>query len=186
MAWIEIVHFCLQGHQRKVSPPARVAWIEMPCTTAPSMPVPVATREGGVDKNLVGRGPLYRHFLGVATREGGVDRNGSDSSVRPTTLPSPPARVAWIETQLLERLVDDHDVATREGGVDRNTTTERTQTWENVVATREGGVDRNWDKYLVRAWSVTSPPARVAWIETQQHARFQRSRKGRHPRGWRG
>ena len=158
----------------------------MPCTTAPSMPVPVATREGGVDRNLVGRGPLYRHFLGVATREGGVDRNGSDSSVRPTTLPSPPARVAWIETQLLERLVDDHDVATREGGVDRNTTTERTQTWENVVATREGGVDRNWDKYLVRAWSVTSPPARVAWIETQQHARFQRSRKGRHPRGWRG
>ena len=34
----------------------------------------VATREGGVDRNLKS-GPAYKQLRNVATREGGVDRN---------------------------------------------------------------------------------------------------------------
>ena len=55
---------------------------------------------------------------------------------------SPPARVAWIETQISNGRPAPLRVATREGGVDRN--------WRCLnknelppVATREGGVDRN-------------------------------------------
>ena len=57
----------------------------------------VATREGGVDRNITS---LYntKSPHNVATREGGVDRNSS-SSLK-----------SWIVTT----------VATREGGVDRN------------------------------------------------------------------
>ena len=58
---------------------------------------------------------------------------------------SPPARVAWIETYLLEDvfLANGCGVATREGGVDRNA---------------------SWAAAFWRAHG--SPPARVAWIET--------------------
>ena len=56
----------------------------------------------------------------VATREGGVDRNVACLYVLPLVRLSPPARVAWIEIQSIL----PHDllamVATREGGVDRN------------------------------------------------------------------
>ena len=56
----------------------------------------VATREGGVDRNVECKAPAEVPY--VATREGGVDRNKllSDGSAKTIT------------------------VATREGGVDRN------------------------------------------------------------------
>ena len=38
------------------------------------------------------------------------------------------------------------------------------------VATREGGVDRNNKPYLIILLSISSPPARVAWIETPASA----------------
>ena len=37
-----------------------------------------------------------------------------------------------------------------------------------MVATREGGVDRNADMSITNSWESPSPPARVAWIETDQ------------------
>ena len=55
----------------------------------------VATREGGVDRNI--STPVPPYDVGVATREGGVDRN----------------------TRLISSSCSRH-VATREGGVDRN------------------------------------------------------------------
>ena len=56
---------------------------------------PVATREGGVDRNTEWAGSCL--LLAVATREGGVDRN------------------VYAQGQVAEKAV-----ATREGGVDRN------------------------------------------------------------------
>ena len=61
------------------SPPARVAWIETP-----------------------GGAALWQ-TLTVATREGGVDRNIAIKVVSPFGMVSPPARVAWIETQVQSR-----------------------------------------------------------------------------------
>ena len=56
----------------------------------------VATREGGVDRNPV---ELYGTNRGVvATREGGVDRNRYLDLQTDYSAMSPPARVAWIET----------------------------------------------------------------------------------------
>ena len=57
----------------------------------------VATREGGVDRNAEWAGSCL--LLAVATREGGVDRNLPIRVRRGMRIPSPPARVAWIETQ---------------------------------------------------------------------------------------
>ena len=78
----------------------------------------VATREGGVDRNtsLSSR----HHSNKVATREGGVDRNRTCEGGKPPFNPSPPARVAWIETLCCQSLIRKRKVATREGGVDRN------------------------------------------------------------------
>ena len=57
------------------SPPARVAWIETKSQLRVFPYNPVATREGGVDRN-----PFFNSF--------------------PLALiESPPARVAWIETR---------------------------------------------------------------------------------------
>ena len=81
--------------------------------------------------------------LRVATREGGVDRN----------------------SPFVDDLVFD-GVATREGGVDRNTLVDA-DTVRNLVATREGGVDRNKNDTVSLCPCITSPPARVAWIETR-------------------
>ena len=39
-----------------------------------------------------------------------------------------------------------------------------------TVATREGGVDRNSTSKLLTPLQSTSPPARVAWIETFSRA----------------
>ena len=55
------------------SPPARVAWIETTSIEIESGVISVATREGGVDRNII-LDPMRSSF-GVATREGGVDRN---------------------------------------------------------------------------------------------------------------
>ena len=57
----------------------------------------VATREGGVDRNIIYCAEK-NHRLNVATREGGVDRNSIISEI-----------CEWYT-----------EVATREGGVDRN------------------------------------------------------------------
>ena len=79
------------------SPPARVAWIETLRNSRPALRQRVATREGGVDRNLH-VGDVHRPGR-VATREGGVDRNN----------------------EILALTIVLTTVATREGGVDRNT-----------------------------------------------------------------
>ena len=56
----------------------------------------------------------------VATREGGVDRNMSQLVAEAIDQESPPARVAWIETIMDYASEIKSRVATREGGVDRN------------------------------------------------------------------
>ena len=56
----------------------------------------VATREGGVDRNRIDSGG--RGNGAVATREGGVDRNIGYLTLDEVKQMSPPARVAWIET----------------------------------------------------------------------------------------
>ena len=68
-----------------------------------------------------------------------MDRNSSCWAVFPHCRQSPPARVAWIETQLVKLLLAHLPVATREGGVDRN--------YGDIVATegwREGRHPRGW------------------------------------------
>ena len=57
----------------------------------------VATREGGVDRNMAHVSMELRE-LTVATREGGVDRNDWHLAPLVDAVLSPPARVAWIET----------------------------------------------------------------------------------------
>ena len=82
-------------------------------------------------------------LVGVATREGGVDRNLAFYHPLSILCKSPPARVAWIETSVLGRLEMQTVVATREGGVDRNVQSAIREYKSSNVATREGGVDRN-------------------------------------------
>ena len=55
------------------SPPARVAWIETKQSENLQERQLVATREGGVDRNLIIS--AISDPTAVATREGGVDRN---------------------------------------------------------------------------------------------------------------
>ena len=100
---------------------------------------------------------------------------------------SPPARVAWIETQILPgqgRRAET--VATREGGVDRNNLTDGALEVNSEVATREGGVDRNQCQIVAEYSDDGSPPARVAWIETKIRRTNSAPTGCRHPRGWRG
>ena len=121
----------------------------------------VATREGGVDRNVVGP-EIGRGGETVATREGGVDRN---------------ARLCGGNNAAA--------VATREGGVDRNYAGWRFVYW-TYVATREGGVDRNGCYIHHNVATRRSPPARVAWIETSCPIVQRDKLRCRHPRGWRG
>ena len=97
-----------------------------------------------MDRNLASL-PPDKTIPRVATREGGVDRNQQDHA--------PPS--IW-------------SVATREGGVDRNVKVGAPRFQHLVVATREGGVDRNGRLILTHIADRGSPPARVAWIETQK------------------
>ena len=78
----------------------------------------------------------------VATREGGVDRNIAPLALKVALPQSPPARVAWIEIRAPTRGRPFCFVATREGGVDRNMRSVMARVPASV-ATREGGVDRN-------------------------------------------
>ena len=50
-----------------------------------------------MDRNEIGNGETNT-VSGVATREGGVDRNLRNPMPTPCSSWSPPARVAWIET----------------------------------------------------------------------------------------
>ena len=144
----------------------------------------------------------------VATREGGVDRNCLGITHTRLGQSSPPARVAWIETNQDQNCNSRELVATREGGVDRNVPAALEIREKAMVATREGGVDRNvqGDAVLVVAGVATreggvdrnisrlgilhggtaSPPARVAWIETEPYRKEKMNGTCRHPRGWRG
>ena len=67
-----------------------------------------------------------------------MDRNSSCWAVFPHCRQSPPARVAWIETQLVKLLLAHLPVATREGGVDRNKTS---HTFNGLVGGRH---PRGW------------------------------------------
>ena len=66
---------CAGFVQVPASPPARVAWIEISLRRRPSQGQAVATREGGVDRNIIADSRFCN--TKVATREGGVDRNTS-------------------------------------------------------------------------------------------------------------
>ena len=145
----------------------------------------VATREGGVDRNTRVR-VLFTVGGGVATREGGVDRNMLPTAMPLLSAPSPPARVAWIETSPRVRNGSRDSVATREGGVDRNVLGAGVFAKDFIVATREGGVDRNTKNKDFALERKMSPPARVAWIETPLCTDGKKQTSSRHPRGWRG
>ena len=73
VAWIETAMKQTKS-ACSTSPPARVAWIETFRSCSGTSLMVVATREGGVDRNL-----FCKNMSGtkrcVATREGGVDRN---------------------------------------------------------------------------------------------------------------
>ena len=141
MAWIETNYDPAKPFLHCRSPPARVAWIETICVVGGVRSRYVATREGGVDRNIKGLRPSC--LVEVATREGGVDRNMSRAET--------PVAPLWV--------------ATREGGVDRNDT-RAPDAPVHLVATREGGVDRNVIYCDHVSYRKRSPPARVAWIET--------------------
>ena len=144
----------------------------------------VATREGGVDRNARLCGG--NNAAAVATREGGVDRNDLPQIRDAMTQTSPPPRVAWIETTTgPTSTTTASTVATREGGVDRNYAGWRYVYW-TYVATREGGVDRNGCYIHHNVATRRSPPARVAWIETSCPIVQRDKLRCRHPRGWRG
>ena len=72
-----------------------------------------------------------------------MDRNIDHIGLIAASNPSPPARVAWIETCAAVYGDPLLDVATREGGVDRNINPIFSAQYKSLVATREGGVDRN-------------------------------------------
>ena len=101
----------------------------------------VATREGGVDRNVIYCVPVSYRKRSPPARVAWIEttRTRCTSSTRT----SPPARVAWIETYNYGRF-----------GYTRG------------VATREGGVDRNFLVMVDMLLHFKSPPARVAWIET--------------------
>ena len=75
VAWIETLAIYGQIVRKSMSPPARVAWIETASCRYIGGKCVVATREGGVDRNLADE--KIGKMLDVATREGGVDRNTS-------------------------------------------------------------------------------------------------------------
>ena len=52
VAWIETIAAISHHRKREESPPARVAWIETPKYWFIENPRGVATREGGVDRNI--------------------------------------------------------------------------------------------------------------------------------------
>ena len=67
-------------------------------------------------------------------------------------------------------MINSCTVATHTGGVDRNTNAEQDKDLKDYVATHTGGVDRNKSNLHCVSIPPTSPPIRVAWIETSQAA----------------
>ena len=152
----------LQCYGVTKSPPARVAWIETVRCAVQWRVCVVATREGGVDRNVfMFPAPPYRTV--VATREGGVDRNCRYGSMNHADKMSPPARVAWIETQGLAGRAPDRPGSPPARVAWIETGSPLQIQLQHLVATREGGVDRN-----------KAPLVAIQGIF------------GRHPRGWRG
>ena len=107
VAWIETMTAFVAAVASSGSPPARVAWIETPglkflreCQVSP--PARVAWIETGFRRPAAKAGR-------VATREGGVDRNVCSSIRAPGRSASPPARVAWIETAILPHPADVYE-----------------------------------------------------------------------------
>ena len=101
-----------------------------------------------------------------------------------SSVASPPARVAWIET-IFQRLKGEVSlVATREGGVDRNFHRRRGPL-HRVVATREGGVDRN-ELLNDDEESYTVATHEGGVDRNTLTASGTSNMPGRHPRGWRG
>ena len=135
---------------------------EPDCRTLNSLPV--ATREGGVDRNANCSGNTAGCFLSPPARVAWIETSSLAAAARQWVV-SPPARVAWIETRRAEEASPLRRVATREGGVDRNEITDSDLVFLDV-ATREGGVDRNLTVSSLSCALAGSPPARVAWIET--------------------
>ena len=125
----------------------------------------VATREGGVDRNADGTHNAQNLLQSPPARVAWIETFRRRCLLRCSAL-SPPARVAWIETGIYIIAQPRRCVATREGGVDRNFTERFNLPVVLAVATREGGVDRNSAASPALFAVLSSPPARVAWIET--------------------
>ena len=119
-----------------------------------------------MDRNVVWT-TTARSCTPVATREGGVDRNNENLAGLTAADTSPPARVAWIETTASWRQSLTNVVATREGGVDRNLfkgfCTGLVTRWSPPA--RVAWIETTLSISAAVALSA-SPPARVAWIET--------------------
>ena len=138
----------------------------------------VASREGGVDRNL-------EAAHGLADPCGRLPRGGrgsqlSDLRVCQRVHLSPPARGAWIATSGLLCWSEVVGVASREGGVDRNYihppasgwprgrlprggrgSQPPSPTWSRGwwrVASREGGVDRNMQAHRASASELCRLP----------------------------
>ena len=99
-------------------------------------PPPVASREGGVDRN-VGIVVCADHAGAVASREGGVDRNRNQT--------------AFIRLRA--------HVASREGGVDRNSARRSAAVtdWRRLPRGGRGSQQRETER---RGHRLASPPAR--------------------------
>ena len=75
---------------------ARRAWIEMPDSLVPFVPLLVALRKESVDRNIISRCSLVLAFT-VALRKESVDRNLQMSEQISVKQSSLSARRAWIE-----------------------------------------------------------------------------------------
>ena len=80
----------------------------------------VATREGGVDRNIVLRLKILAQVMSPPARVAWIETI-MVAIIADYLTGSPPARVAWIETCNDCVVFVKQPVATREGGVDRNT-----------------------------------------------------------------
>ena len=78
----------------------------------------------------------------VASREGGVDRNLSAPRLMAPWSCRLPRGGRGSQPQVVDDPAAQADVASREGGVDRNLTASSSR-FASGVASREGGVDRN-------------------------------------------
>ena len=152
------------------SPPARGAWIATTGARLRRRLTGVASREGGVDRNMTkvigmtldegrlprgGRGSQQRDAAhvhvpdGVASREGGVDRNMMSATIGLGMWGRLPRGGRGSQHARPGGLPCPSGVASREGGVDRNQRVMLPELGVSV-ASREGGVDRNapWSRTI--------------------------------------